>query len=132
MLSEETELSWRLTISGALWRLNGDPVFIKCLQEAKFVRPSIFQGVHLWQVLWLGDERAVDFLIDLVDRPYWRGRGMVLGLLNELEFGKAFPIPADRMPHQPADYRKLRGDHAFRVHMVAAIHKLNSQRTRGV
>ena len=30
MLGEETELTWRLTISGALWRLNRDPVFHKC------------------------------------------------------------------------------------------------------
>jgi hypothetical protein len=132
MLSEETELTWRLTISGALWRLNRDPVFIKCLEEARSVRPSIFKGGHLWQVLWLEDERAVDFLIDLLDQKDWPAVSMTLGLLNRLEFGHVFGIYARKLPHQPADYRKLRSDPAFRAHMVAAIHKLNSQRTHGV
>jgi hypothetical protein len=132
MLSEETDLSWRLTISGALWRLNRDPVFIKCLEEAKSVRPSIFQGVHLWQVLWLDDERAVDFLIDLLDQRDWPTQSMTLGLLNQLEFGHPMGIPARKMPHQPADYSRLRGDAAFRTHMVAAIHELNAKRKNGV
>jgi hypothetical protein len=132
MLSEETELTWRLTISGALWRLNRDPLFIKCLEEAKSVRPSIFQGVHLWQVLWLDDERAVDFLIDLLDQRDWPAQSMTLGLLNQLELGRPTGMPAGKMPHQPSDYRKLRADPAFRAHMVAAIHKLNAERKFGV
>jgi hypothetical protein len=40
---------------------------VSAYKEAKSVTPAIFQGVHLWQVLRLDDERAVDFLIDL---PY--------------------------------------------------------------
>jgi hypothetical protein len=132
MLSEETDLSWRLTISGALWRLNRNPVFIECLKEAKSLRPSIFQGVHLWQVLWLDDERAVDFLIDLLNQKDWPALSMTLGLLNQLEFGRPMGVPAREMPHQPADYRKLRGDPAFRAHMAAAIHKLNAERKNGV
>jgi len=132
MLSEETELTWRLTISGTLWRLNRDPVFIKCLEEAKATRPSIFQGVHLWQVLWLDDDRAVDFLIDLLDQRDWHAQSGTLRLLNELEFGRRMDIYATKMPHQPVDYRKLRGDPAFRAHMVAAINKRNAERKNGV
>lgn len=132
MLSEETELTWRLTISGALWRLNRDPVFIKCLEEAKSLGPSIFQGVHLWQVLWLDDARAVDSLIDLLDQKDWPPLSMTLRLLNQLEFGRPMGIPARQLPHQPADYRKLRSDPAFRAHMVEAIHRLNAKRKYGV
>lgn len=132
MLSEETDLSWRLTISGVLWRLNRDPVFIKCMEEAKSVRPSIFQGVHLWQVLWLDDERAVDFLIDLLGQKDWPTQSMTLGLLNQLEFGRPMGMPASKMPHQPADYHRMRGDPAFRALMVAAIRKLNAERKHGV
>jgi hypothetical protein len=98
----------------------------------KSLRPSIFQGVHLWQVLWLDDERAVDFLIDLLNQKDWPALSMTLGLLNQLEFGRPMGVPAREMPHQPADYRKLRGDPAFRAHMVAAIHKLNAERRNGV
>jgi hypothetical protein len=132
MLSGEAELTWRLTISGALWRVNRDPVFIEFLEEAKATRPSIFQGVHLWQVLWLDDDRAVDFLIDLLDQRDWPSQSMTLDILNQLEFGRPMGIPAKKMPHQPADYRKLRGDPAFRAHMVAAINKRNAERKNGV
>jgi hypothetical protein len=39
---------------------------------------NIFQGVHLWQVLWLDDERAVDLLIDLLDRRDSPAKSMTL------------------------------------------------------
>lgn len=38
---------------------------------------------------------------------------------------------AGRMPHQPADYRKLRADPAFRADMVAATHKWNAESRNG-
>jgi hypothetical protein len=135
MLREETDTSRRLTLAGALWKINRDPAFIECLEEAKSKHSDIFQGVHLWQVLWLDDERALDFLIDLLNTKgidllnakEWMTQSFTLGLLNQLEFG----IPATRMPHQPADYRKLRADPAFRAHMVAAIHKRNAESKNG-
>jgi hypothetical protein len=131
ILDQETDLGWRLTIAGALWKLNRDPVFVECLEHAKAAKPSMFQYVHLARVLWLDDERAVDFLIDLLDQPDWGGRSMVLSLLNALELGKRLPMSADKMPHQPADYRKLRNDPAFRAHMVAAIHSRNAASKNG-
>jgi hypothetical protein len=57
---------------------------------------------------------------------------MTLGLLNQLEFGGSMGIPARQMPHQRADYRRLRGHAAFRAYMVVAIHKLNAERKNGV
>jgi hypothetical protein len=131
MLDDESDMSRRLTIAGALWKINRDPVFIKCLQEAKSVRASIFAYVHLWQVLWLDDERAVDFLIDLLDEKDWTVQSLTLGLLNQLESGRRMGIPAREMPHQPADYRKLRGDPAFRAQMTAAIRQWNAQSKNG-
>jgi hypothetical protein len=131
MLGEETSLSWRLTISGALWRIDRDPVFIGCLEEAKFLEPSVFQWVHLFQVLWLDDERVVDFLVDLLDQKDRMARAAVLRLLNELESGQRMWVPAEKMPHQPADYRRLRNDPVFRAHMVEAIHRWNAESRNG-
>jgi hypothetical protein len=131
MLREEPDISRRLVMAGALWKLNRSPVFIECLEEAKSKLGSIFQFGHLGQVLWLGDERAVDFLIDLLAVNDWGVQSMTLGLLNELEFGRRMGIPAGKMPHQPADYRKMRGDPTFRAQMVAAIQARNAQSKNG-
>ncbi len=134
MLDRETDASWLLTIAGALWKLNRDPVFWECLQRAKARCPEVFQYSHLWQVLWVGDERALDFLIDLLDQKNWGVQSMTLGLLNELEFGRRMGIPARTMPHQPEYYRKVRRDPAFRERMISAIKcfltfSLHSQRS---
>jgi hypothetical protein len=131
MLYNEPSMSRRLTIAGTLWKLNRDPVFMECLEKAKAERGSLFGSPHLWQVLWLEDERAVDFLIGLLDVKDWMANSFTLGLLNELEFGRRMDISADKMPHQRDDYRKLQHDPTFRAHMVAAIRKHNAESGNG-
>jgi hypothetical protein len=76
MLDDEPDESRRLLIVGALWKLHQDPLFIECLHRAK-ASGLLAVYFHLCQVLWLNDERAVDFLIDLLpetDRSIERGR----------------------------------------------------------
>jgi hypothetical protein len=65
MLEDEPDESRRLTIAGALWKLVRDPVFLEYLERAK-KSGLIVSYSHLRQVLWLDDERALDFLIDLL------------------------------------------------------------------
>jgi hypothetical protein len=67
MLEDEPEESRRLSIAGALWKLVRDPVFLECLEQAK-KSGLLATYSHLLQVLWLDDERALDFLIDLLPR----------------------------------------------------------------
>ena len=125
------EESRRLTIAGALWKLVKDTIFIDCLNRAKASSGPLLIGSHLLQVLWLGDERAVDFLIDLLDHKDRRVRTQALGLLNELELGRRMGIPAASMPRQPEDYRARRNDAAFRDLMVGAVRKWNSEMKNG-
>lgn len=131
MLHEESDISRRLTITGALWEVSRDPEFPACLEEAKSKSITVFATPHLWQVLWLDDARAIDFLVDLLDKGDWSVQSLTLGLLNELEFGRGMGVAAAKMPHQRADYRKLRADPAFRVHMAAAIHRRNLESRNG-
>jgi hypothetical protein len=60
MLGAEGDQSRRLVLAGALWNLVRDPMFIECLYEAKAQGGRLLAGIHLNQVLWLDDERAVD------------------------------------------------------------------------
>jgi len=131
LLEEESDPDRRLTIAGALWKLSGDPVFIECLNQARTSRCNLLEGAHLLKVLWLGDGRAIDFLIDLLDFQEWLVRSQALGLLNELEFGRRMGIPAREMPRQPDDYRKRRRDPAFRELMTAAVRKWNFEMKTG-
>jgi hypothetical protein len=131
MITDEPEESRRLTIAGALWKLVKDPVFLTCLECAKANKGPLLVGRHLLQVLWLDDERAVDFLIDLLDHKDSFVRSSALGKLNQLEFGRRMGIPAREMPSQPGDYRKRRNDSAFRENMVAAVRKWNRSMNYG-
>jgi len=65
MFDAEPNESRRLVISGALWKLNQDSVFIECLNRAK-ESGLLSVPFHLEQILWLNDERSIDFLIDLL------------------------------------------------------------------
>jgi hypothetical protein len=131
MLLEEPDMSRRLVMAGALWKLDWDPLFIECLEEARSKCGNVFAYFHLLQVLWLDDERAVDFLISLLDQKDWTVQSMTLGLLNELEFGQRMGVPAREMPHQADDYRKLQSDPAFRAKMTASIRRRNRESKNG-
>jgi HEAT repeat protein len=130
MLSDELDLSRRLTIAGALWKLAKDPVFLICLEQAK-ARPTPLLSGHIAQVLWLDDDRAVDFLIDLLDHGDSFVRFQALLLLNGLELGRPIMVPQRELPQQADDYRRRRGDQAFRERMIAAIHKHNREVKNG-
>lgn len=144
MFENEPNESRRLTIAGALWKLCRDPVFIECLNR---VRGTSLMVPHMDQVLWLDDERAVDFLIDLLpadDRDYrrMRRRGIwrklfgisqdqaaitgrwALGMLNRLETGPRLIGLSEGRP--PSHYRELRNERGFRDLMVEAVHKASS------
>ena len=100
---------------------------------------------YMNHVLWLGDERAVDFLIDLLpdnddDYHRMRRRGMArkvfgisqdqaaitarwaLGMLNRLEAG-TLSGSLHRDGHPASYYRERRNDRGFRELMVEAVRK---------
>jgi hypothetical protein len=90
MFDHERDESRRLVIAGALWKLNNDPVFISCLNRAK--KSGLLKVYfHLQQVLWLNDERAIDFLIDLLpERDHSSVRASGLRRLNRWFFHTPF------------------------------------------
>lgn len=91
MFDQEPDESRRLLIAGALWKLNGDPIFIESLHRAK-VTGLLKIYFHLTQVLWLNDERAVDFLIDLLpETDHEVDHGRKLRRVSRLFFPRAFP-----------------------------------------
>lgn len=127
MMKSETDLSRQLTIAGALWKLAKDPIFVECLHRMKAARNARIKTVHIRQILWLNDERALDLLIDLLDDGDKFVGVFALQILNELEFERRFFVPPQQLPSQPDDYRARRTIPAFRSLMTA--HLLASNRS---
>lgn len=125
MLAEEEDLSRRLTIAGTLWRLAKDPVFMDCLNRMKVSDRATLRAAHLDQVLWLDDERAIDFLIDLLDDSDSFVRFLALSTLNRIEFERGF-LSKKELPRTPEDYRSRRDDPAFQTLMVNHLQAHNA------
>lgn len=121
MAAKETDPSRQLAMAGSLWKLVQDPLFFDCLQRMKASGCTALKRAHLWQVLWLRDERAIDLLISFLDDPDKFVRGVALLALNEVECERRFLLPTHLLPHQPVDYRSRKNDAAFRTLMEAHI-----------
>jgi hypothetical protein len=131
LLAHEGDMSRRLMMAWALWQINRDPIFVECLQKARLIDPKLFVSRHLDQVLWLEDGRALDFLIGLLEVNDGMVLQCTLSLLNRLESGRPMLVHHSKMLHQPADYREMQNDPAFRAQMVAAICRRNAESTNG-
>ncbi len=133
LLDNEPDMDRQLTIAGALWKINRDPVFIETLRRVRAVCPSLFGYFHAFKVLWLDDERALDLLIWLLDVKDAMVHFTALKILNELELGRRMPgVFANEMPHQSSDYKRLQTDPTFRAKMTDAIHCRNRESKNGM
>ena len=124
MMNGEADLGRQLTISGTLWKLVKDPIFVECLRRMKASRNANLKMAHLKQVLWLNDERSIDFLMDFLDDADKFVRQQALTALNELEFERRFFGPAHQLPSQADDFRARRTDEVFRARMSAKLRAL--------
>jgi HEAT repeat protein len=122
LLSKQSDLSWQLTISGVLWKLVRDPSFPEYLNRMKTSESAILKQAHLHQILWLGDERAIDLLIDLLDDHDDFVRRLALTSLNDLEDGRRF-LAGEDVAYDEAAYRKRRHDPILRRRLVDALRK---------
>jgi hypothetical protein len=131
MLDEETDVSRQLTIAGALWKLTSDPIFIECLNRMKVSDHATLKQAHLHQILWIGDDRAISFLIDMLDDADSFVRFLALSALNRLEFNRQYFVPAKQFPGQPDDYRRRRHDPSFLQLMIVHLRACNARSKNG-
>ena len=120
MIDDEPSDSRRLSMAGALWKLTRDPIFPFLLERAKASGDQNLITAHLNQVVWLDDDRALDFLIDLLADEY-----------KEPAFWRAVRKVAYKMPFRPFLARtyiahrraKVRKDSVF---ALALLNRLES------
>lgn len=131
MLTAEPDASRQLTIAGTLWKLNQNVAFVDCLKRMKASKQATLKHAHFHQILWLGDERAIDFLIELLDDADRFVRFLALSTLNELEFERRFLVPETQLPCGSDHYRARRNDADFRAVMSAHLRARNLAVTNG-
>ncbi|MFN9367714.1 MAG: hypothetical protein ACK6CT_02955 [Planctomycetia bacterium] len=117
------DLSRRLTIAGALWKINRDPCFPGLLAKMIAADDEALKVAHMDQVLWLGDVRSIRMLIDLLSDPHRFVRSLALSRLNEAEYGRRFL--AEDLPRPAEDYVRSLSDSVF---MEGMVERLNAWR----
>jgi hypothetical protein len=125
MLDHETDLSRRLTIAGALWKLAKDESFFDCLVQMKSGESTITKEAHFNQISWLDDGRAIDMYFDLLHDPDSLVRFLALKTLTELEFDQRFMVPAKFLPRSASDFESRKEDEALREVLISNLRKHN-------
>ncbi len=116
LLARAPDLSRRLTIAGALWKLDKDPSFPACLREMVESDSNSLKVAHMNQLSWLGDERAINILIELLSDGDSFVRYLALTRLNEIEHKKRFVASAP--PSSEDAYVSRHRDDGFMAMMV--------------
>jgi len=116
LFASASSASRRLTIAGALWKINQDPCFPECLREMVESDSDSLKVAHMDQVTWLGDDRSINIFIDLLADPDSFVRHLALSRLNEIEHKKRF-LGAD-LPRSSDEYIACRNDGGFMKMMV--------------
>jgi|SRR5215208_6438870 len=116
MFGHESDLSRKLTIAGTLWKLEQDPIFPECLREMVSSDNDSLRAAHIHQIAWLGDERAIHLLIDILQGGYGFARHSALSMLNSIEDKRAYLGVG--LPHTEKDYFARKNDKVFMEKMV--------------
>ena len=131
MLAGESDASRQLTIAGALWKLNQDAVFVDCLERMRVSKDATLKQAHFHQILWLGNERAIDYLVELLDDADAFVRFLAISTLNGLEFQRLFFVPEAQLPCGSDLYRSRINDPNFRSMMAAHLRTRNAAVVNG-
>lgn len=125
LFNNHTDLSRRLTIAGSLWKLDRDPRFLECIEQMIASDSNTLKEVHIDKVLWIGDERSINYLILLLDDGGKFVRSLALRFLNLIERGRR-SSSADPQT-SASDYKMLQSDPDFIGRMVTRLQQWNLQ-----
>lgn len=85
----DSDLSWRLTIGQAIWRINGDNMYAELLRELPVHSKPSMKAAHLNQVTDLKNEESIEMLYSFLSDKDRFVRRLALSNLNYLLHGKS-------------------------------------------
>ncbi len=118
LLHSEADLSRKITIGRALWRLQRDPVFRELLLDMARSKSNTLKEAHIDDALLLGDEQALQILGTLLEDRGDFVRALALSRLNGIEARKHFLLASRDLPHDATYYGERLRDTAFVREMV--------------
>jgi len=96
-LNKNTDLSWLLSIGQAIWKINGDKIYLELLRKLQQHPNGTMKAAHFEQVTDFKDEESIEMLLDYLEDPDDFVRHLALSKLNFLATGKhAFENRFDR------------------------------------
>ena len=87
-LNGNSDLSWRLTIGQAIWRLNCDEIYADLLRQLKKHPSDTMREAHFDQVTDLKNEESIEMLLDYLNDKSGLVRTMTVSKLNYILAGQ--------------------------------------------
>jgi HEAT repeat protein len=87
--NSNTDLSWLLSIGQAIWRINGDKIYLELLRKLQHHPSGIMKAAHFEQVTDFKDEESIEMLLAYLEDPDDLVRHFALSKLNYLASGKS-------------------------------------------
>lgn len=87
-LKNNNDLSWRLTIGQAIWRLNQDELYPELLRQLKEHPSETMREAHFDQVTDLKNEESIEMLFDYLNDESGLVKSMTVSKLNFIMAGR--------------------------------------------
>ena len=104
-LNSNTDLSWLLSIGQAIWKINGDKIYLELLKKLLHHQSGTMKAAHFEQVTDFKDEESIEMLLDYLEDHDDFVRQLALSKLNYLATGKyafenRFDLAVGALSHQ--------------------------------
>ena len=87
-LKSNSDLSWLLIIGQAIWKINGDKIYIELLRKLQNHPSGTMKAAHFEQVTDLKNEESIEMLMNYLDDSDSFVRHLALSELNYLLTGQ--------------------------------------------
>jgi hypothetical protein len=87
-LNNNIDLSWLLSIGQAIWKINGDKIYLELLRKLQTHPSGTMKAAHFEQVTDFKNDESVEMLFSYLDDPDDFVRHLALSELNYLSTGK--------------------------------------------
>tara|TARA_R110002073_G_scaffold333356_1_gene520729 strand:- start:742 stop:1443 length:702 start_codon:yes stop_codon:yes gene_type:complete len=124
-LNNNTDLSWLLVIGQAIWRINGDDIYLKLLRRLKEHSSDTMREAHFEQIVDLNNKESIEMLFTYLNDKSRLVQSMALSKLNFLSAGKH-----EQKQRYDKDYfLTKKTDEKFKNDLLENLRKINKAST---
>lgn len=119
-LENSTDLSWLLCIGQAIWKINGDKIYLELLRRLQKHPGGTMKAAHFEQVTDFKDEESIQMLFTYLEDPDDFVRYLALSRLNYLATGKH----SNENQFDKEHFLFRRNDDAFKKELLISLKTL--------